>query len=576
MKTSQPSIQSLALLSDRNTCAVTDRAGCIQWYCPERFDGMAVMSSLIDDSTGGSWSLAMGEAIMESRNYLDFSSILEQHFKPSNHAPSFTIRDWMPLDQSSSGIVREFICPSVSISSVLRLRGNYGRESGLADQLTGRQVVFCNTGLVLACSHPVYLVDDDTVRFTIPAGESGWAFLITGGDREHTHDTIASLRKGTQEEWKKVETQFEYEGPYQREIQASIRAIQQLTCGKTGGVLAAATSSLPEVVGGKRNYDYRYVWVRDAALNTMGLSMLAGNERTDVKFLDFMHQAMERNTERCVYPLYTIDQQIISHLTKLGVSGYHASYPATVGNVAYKQRQLDAEANILLSAKVLYDKYKERIHWQTMRRVANYICVHWEEPDNGIWEEGTERQYTAGKVLAALALEQMALYNEEEEEAARWRKNAGLIRNYVASHCMTAKGAFADYAGSDQVDISSVLFAVLGYTSPQSPEMCATIAALEERHGTNGLYRRTLTEFDANKEGVFLAGCCWMAHYYITAGELEKAKDILDKLVCCQNDLGFFSEEADVHSGEMLGNFAQTFVHSSFIGAVHALSQATD
>ncbi|RZM26359.1 MAG: glycoside hydrolase family 15 protein [Pedobacter sp.] len=347
----------------------------------------------------------------------------------------------------------------------------------------------------------------------------------------------------------------------------------QLTCGKTGGILAAATTSLPEVIGGERNYDYRYVWVRDAALITAALSVLETDGELEFGFLEFMYQAMKKNTGQCVYPLYTIDYQMIDHLEQLDATGYLESKPVQVGNIASEQRQLDAEANVLISGYIIYDKYGKRLHWKTMRKIANFICENWHKPENGIWEEGLELQYTAGKVYSALGLEMMSRFNEDEKEAAYWKEVAKEIRDYVSNNCMTPDGAFANYAGSDETDISSVLYVIFGYVEANAPEMLATIKLLEDHYQENNLYRRTLVEFDSAKEGAFLAGSCWMAHYYAVAGGFEKARQILDAVKACQNDLGFFSEEADPLTGRMLGNFDQTFVHSSFICAANGLTR---
>lgn len=566
----QPLIEELALLSDRNTCAVLDRNGTILWYCPERFDAESIFSAIVDPDNGGYWSLEIGEGKLISRSYIDRSSVLEHRFCLNDRKS--VVRDWMPIGTDFNGIVREFSPVAGDLTATLRVRSHYGAKGGGGHLIDEHTVLFDTCGLYLIASHPLNVVDQDTVRFHLQEGESGWAILTSTHIEPKSLD-LPVLLENTLRKWEDIASLFNYDGLYEQEVMNSIRAIQQLTCGTTGGVLAAATTSLPEVIGGERNYDYRYVWVRDAALITGALSALDVKGRVEVDFLEFMYRAMKKNTGQCVYPLYTIDQNVIDHLDELDVAGYKASRPVLIGNVASEQRQLDAEANILISSKIIYDKYQEKFNWPMVRKVAEYVCKNWHKPENGIWEEGAELHYTSGKIFAAIGLEMIAKFSDNQSEVDRWLQQAKLIRAFVREKCLTPEGAYANYAGSDQVDVSAALYVLWNYAKPDSPEMLATVKALERDYAKENLYWRTLVEFDSSKEGAFLAGSCWMAHYYAVAGNFEKSEKILDAVKAYQNDLGFFSEEADIENEKMLGNFDQTFVHSSFICAANGLSR---
>jgi len=207
-------------------------------------------------------------------------------------------------------------------------------------------------------------------------------------------------------------------------------------------------------------------------------------------------------------------------------------------------------------------------------RIADFICNNWQRKDNGIWEEEQVQHYTSSKAFAARGLELIAPYQTDPVKAAEWLRHAGSIRDFIEENCKTADGAYAVYAGSEDVDLTAALFAPFGIYEARSTAMVATIARIERDYCESHLYRRHLLEFDSSKEGAFLAGSCWMAHYYALAGNLEKSKSILDAVRCFSNDLGYFAEEADLSTTQLLGNFPQTFVHSSFICAANGYKQA--
>jgi GH15 family glucan-1,4-alpha-glucosidase len=566
----QPSISQLAVLSDQRTCAILDQDGTLNWYCPRRFDEAAVFSLLLDDQTGGFWAVDAPGKRFQQRAFVAGSSVLQTTFFVAGGTLSLT--DWLPLNGAFQGLVRTMAAAPVDVTFTLRLRPDYGQQADQATTVADSSAVFLHSGLWLYASHPLHWHEQD-IAFTVPAGEAGWAFL-SEAEKQPTAASLQTSRLATEAAWQLLADAFQYEGLYEREVLNAVRAIQQVTYAETGGVLAAATIALPEVIGDERNYDYRYVWMRDLALITGALSTLDIAAKQEFRFLDFVAAALEENQQPCVTPLYRVDHSLVKDMQELKLGGYWGSQPVLIGNTASIQRQLDAEANVLIAAHMLYSKYGEQPHWATIAQIADYICRNWDKKDNGIWEEGVLHHYTSSKVFAAVGLELVADYNPDPAEAARWRHNAGLIREFVATKCLTKTGAYASYAGSEEVDISAVLFALWSYTEPDAPAMLATIRELEANYCREQLYWRRLEEYDSRKEGAFLAGSCWMAHYYAVAGDLPKSQAILDAVARFQNDLGYFSEEADVDKGLLLGNFAQSFVHSSFICAANGLTKA--
>ncbi|TPG61783.1 glycoside hydrolase family 15 protein [Hymenobacter nivis] len=570
----QPSIHSLAVVSDRRTCALLDQAGTLCWYCPQRFDSSAVFSLLLDAEQGGYWSVRGPGQQFVRRAYAERSSVLTTEFTVDGQP--FSVTDWMPLEADFTGLCREFSAAPAPVIVALRLRPDYGLQAAPAGAPAGATAAsFPALGLWLRASHPVRQVGD-TLEFTVPAGETGWAVLADSEAAAAglTAARVGAVRAQTLHAWRAVADLLHYEGPYERQVLDSVRAVQQLTYAPTGGIIAAPTTSLPEVPGGARNYDYRYVWMRDVGLIVSALVQLDDVGRPEKSFLAFAAEALHENQQQYFTPFYAVDKTVVEGVRELDLAGYQSSRPVQVGNGATGQLQLDAHANVLLAAKLIYDRFGERQQWPMVAQVADFLADNWQRDDNGIWEEDATKAYTSSKVLAARGLEFVAEY-ADEPTAARWRAAAVDIRTFVQQHCLTATGAYAVYPGSQDVDLTAVQYTLWTYCAPDSPEMLATVAEIEQHWGRDNLYWRRLEEFDAHKEGAFLAGTCWVAHYYAVAGNVDKARAIIEAVLRYQNDLGFFAEEAGVDSGEqMLGNFPQTFVHSSFICAVYGLRQA--
>lgn len=566
----QPRIHELAVVSDRCTCALLDQQGTLAWYCPARFDSAAVLSLLLDADQGGYWTVEGLDKQFVRRAYLGRSSVLVSEYTVAGQP--FALTDWLPLEAAFTGLCRTFSAASAALTHTLRLRPEYGLQATLGEvSADGTTVHFPDLGLWLRTAHPACLVAD-TWQVTVPAGEASWAVLTdtpaTGLSTERLDEALAR----TLAAWREVAKMLQYDGPYERQVQDSIRAIQQLTYEATGGIVAAATTSLPEVLGGARNYDYRYVWMRDVGLIVSALLQLDEVGKPEESFLGFVASALRENQQTCLSPFYAVDKTLITGARKLDLAGYQGSRPVQIGNTAYDQLQLDADANVLLTAKLIYDRFGRKEQWEAVAQVADFLAENWQRDDNGIWEESTPRPYTSSKVLAARGLEFIADYADTPAQAQRWRAAAAAIRQFVAQHCHTRTGAFAVYAGSQEVDITAVQFPLWTYCAPDSPEMLATVRELEQHWCRENLYWRRLEEFDSHKEGAFLAGTCWMAHYYAVAGNVDRAHLIIEAVLRYQNDLGFFAEEAGLDDGaQMLGNFPQTFVHSSFICAVNGL-----
>lgn len=560
-----PPIRDLGVIGDRRTAAVVTGAGDIVWYCPRRFDYPSLLASLLDAGGGGSWTLRLEGSAPASRRYRGDSAVLDTMLQTP--AGSFTVTDWMPMgDAGPRGICRLFSAAPAPVIVSLAPAPDYGRAApALAPE---GQAVSIDGKTWLHASHRL-AIDGDVVSFTVAAGEHGWAALLDEPRQGSTRRDLELWLADTMSAWRDLTSHVTYRGPYEREVASSLRALRLLTYGPNGGVIAAATTSLPEVLGGERNYDYRYVWLRDTGMIVSAL-VRAGSTGPDARrFLAFIcGSRREEGDEPLLPPFLTLDFAPAPPEEHLALSGYAGSRPVRIGNGAGTQLQLDGFANVLLAAKLIYRRDDVREHWETVRDIAEFLVDHWRDPDYGIWEEHRPRQYTSSKVIAACGLRYIADFADDEAQATRWRRTAADIAGHVERECLNAEGAYAAVAGEEAVDISAVLFPIWGFVEADAPAMLATIRVLEREYSSGNLYWRHLDELQPGREGAFLAGTIWVAQYWILRGDLERARVILDAALAFANDLGFFAEEADPATGLMLGNFPQTFVHAAFIGAI--------
>jgi hypothetical protein len=567
-----PKIRDLAIIGDRRTAAIVSRQGDVLWYCPGRFDAPGVLSGLLG-SDGGSVRLVAPGAVSLGRAYIAESGVLRTSLSFGGEA--VTVTDWLNFGDAPAGVLCRMVSPAPEALGLrMSPRPDFGRGAAVPERLAERSVAIANGGTVHA-SHPLAIEGEDIVC-SVPAGEEAW--LVLADDALDSPPDLATLRHWrdlSRAAWDRIGEPPKPEA-YGREVAESLRALRMLTYEPTGGMVAAATTSLPEIPGGTRNYDYRYVWLRDAGMIASALVRAGDGGLGAEGFLGFVCSTYRPERNPPLPALADLDGNPAPDTETLPLAGYLDSRPVRIGNAARDQLQLDGLGNVLLAAKLIYGALDcERPHWETVRDVADYLAQNWREPDHGIWEEETRLHYTSSKVIVACGLDSIAEFADDPEQAGRWRQAVGDIRRFVAEECMTSEGAYASYAGGEDVDVSAALFPVWAYADADAPEMVATMTALERDHSPDGLlFRRSLVCADAAEEGAFLAGTFWVAHYWIIRGDLARARRIIDRALGYANDLGLFAEEADPEGDAMLGNFPQTFVHAAFIGAVVDLRAA--
>ncbi len=567
-----PAIRDLAIIGDRRTTALVTNTGAIVWYCPKRFDYPSLFAALLDLDRGGSWTVQIPDATCARRSYLEDSGVLETTLVTP--AGELQVTDWMPMgDHTPGGICRQFSAAPTDITITLQPAPDYARRSPHFQYK--EQAIQIDEQHYLYASHPLTLKGKQ-IDCIIPQGETGWNLLVDAPLTIPIENQLKLWLEETLQCWRQITTHATYHGPYEREVAASIRALRLLTFEDNGGIIAAPTTSLPEVIGGQRNYDYRYVWLRDAGMIVSVLTR-AGSDGTEARrFLDFICGYDRDSGNQPLMPFSTLDGETALSEESLDLMGYCHSKPVMIGNAAKDQLQLDAYGNVLLAAKLIYNRFDTREHWSLITEIADFLVDHWHDPDYGIWEERDKQQYTSSKVIAACGLKFIADVAQTADQAHRWRAAEQSIRQFIAQHCLTSEGAYAVIAGSEAVDVTAALFPVWAYTEPDTPEMITTMQVLERDYATGYLYRRHLQDFDSQMEGAFLAGTFWVAQYWIMRRDLQRARSIIDAALEFANDLGLFAEEADPETKQMLGNFPQTFVHAAFIGAVIDLKTALE
>jgi GH15 family glucan-1,4-alpha-glucosidase len=473
----------------------------------------------------------------------------------------------MPMKSSIRGICRQFSKAPFQIDLHIQLKDDYGLKHFEVDVKDHKAIFTGSRKLFLFCSHNIE-GDGGIIKFSIPKNEEGWV-VVSEEEIDHVDsDLLNSSLESTKKQWIKIQDRITYKGPYEDVVRNSLRAIRLLTYSENGGIIAGATTSIPEVLGGERNYDYRYVWLRDAAMIVSALTRAGSDGVEERKFLSFLCDAKRQNNQESLVPFYALDKTIAKKESYLDLAGYHNSQPVRIGNDAKDQLQHDANANVLLAAKLIYNRFEEKDHWETVRDIADFLVDNWQKPDHGIWEEDIRQQFTSSKVISSVALKYIAEHAESKKQAERWLKASEDIKDYVHKNCLNEDGAFAVYPGSKHVDITAALYPVWGFIEADAPEMLKTIEMLDKEYKDGELYRRRLELSDSSEEGVFLAASLWMAQYFILRGDLKRCERIFNAVLDFSTDLGFLPEEGDIKTGAMLGNIPQTFVHASFIGAI--------
>ncbi len=597
-----PGIGDYALISDMHSCALVALDGSIDWACFPRFDSPAVFARILDRDRGGYFLVAPENVASVSRRYLPETNVVETTFVTDSGVARLI--DFMPVhphggpeDPHDIGcdqqIVRELRCESGFIRFGLecRPRFDYGHilpHVSLSDPRSG----YAHGGadaISLYSSVPLVASQDDgfAASGTLRAGESARAAVTysTRSERSVEHLDEITLSERLQETiafWEQWSEMCTYDGPYRAAVLRSALTLKALHHAPSGGLVAAATTSLPEAPGGDRNWDYRFTWIRDASFALYALSLLGYDEEANSfkAWLEWSTAGRARDLQ-IMYGLG--GERRLPEVELNWLDGHGGARPVRIGNAAHSQFQLDIYGEVLDSAHIYRRRGGEMDpeYWRFLQRVVEFVIAHWREPDEGIWEtRGGARHFVFSKAMCWVAIDRAikaATALDLDGDIAGWTVVREEIREDVLRRGYSEKrGAFVQAYETDDLDASNLLLPLFGFIRADDPRMRSTIAAIErELTSPNGfVYRyRGYDDGLSGDEGTFIACTLWLADNLLLLGETEKAQRLFEKVLGCGNDVGLLSEELDGDGG-LLGNFPQAFSHLGVINTAVQLQRA--
>ena len=582
-------IEDYALVGDLQAAALIAKTGSVEWLCWPRFDSNACFAALLGGPEHGHWLLAPSIPVKHiRRRYRKDTLILETDFETSEG--SVTLIDFMPPREKHSDLVRlvRGNRGQVPMKMELVLRFDYGKSIPWVTRLhsgTLRAVAGPNMA-ILRTPAPLRGEDLRTLsEFTANAGQT-IPFVLTYESSyrgiPRAIDPNVALRQ-TETAWRDWIRTCKYRGPWKDIVRRSLITLKALTYWPTGGIIAAPTTSLPEHLGGKRNWDYRFCWLRDASY-TLEAFMAAGYHGEAAAWRKWLLRAIAGSPEQ-VQILYGLAGERQAPETRLDwLPGYKNSVPVRVGNAAAEQLQFDVYGELMSALYKAHCGGLPENHAEEDLQIAllDHLGNIWKQPDDGIWEvRGPRRQFTHSKVMAWLAFDRAIKIAEQFDckcPVDRWRAVRDEIHQDVCRNGYNARlGSFVQYYGSKEVDASLLMIAKVGFLPASDRRIKGTIRAIEKHLLEDGLVLRYRTERTRDGlppgEGVFLACSFWLADNYLLIGKRAKARRLFEKLLGLQNELGLLSEEYAPRDRILLGNFPQAFSHIALINTAFDLSR---
>ena len=596
-------ISDYGLISDMQSCALISKSGSIDWCCFPRFDSPAVFARILDRLKGGYFQLKPDGVSRVHRRYVPGTNVLETTFETDTGQAVLT--DFMPIHHGDGSerpvetetrheVIRFLECtaghvtftmecfPRFDYGTIQPHSTTYGPHRGFAHGGPDAVSVYSSTPLEIREEGFVSggrLASGDRVCASVTY-QRRFTYTGAGPDEAEMEGYLAE----TKEFWRKWASMCTYQGEYRDDVVRSALTIKALTYAPSGGILAAATTSLPEAVGGPRNWDYRFTWIRDATFALYALAIIGYHEeaRAFKEWLAWSTAGRARDLQ-IMYGLRGERRLVETEIAEL--EGHRHSRPVRVGNAAYSQYQLDIYGEIMDSAH-LYRKFTHEIdaeYWEYLQRVVSFVMDHWRESDEGIWEtRGGREPFVFSKVMCWVALDRAIKAARDlglPGDVARWRQVRAEIREDVLTKGYDAqRGAFVQAYGSKALDAANLMLPLVGFIRAGDPRMRSTIEAIERELTTpqGYVYRyRHVDDGLGGDEGTFVMCTFWLADNWIMLGEVEKARKLFDALRGCANDLGLLSEQIAPSTSELLGNFPQAFSHMGLINTAVQLQKAS-
>ncbi|HWE68365.1 MAG TPA: glycoside hydrolase family 15 protein [Acidimicrobiales bacterium] len=586
-------IEDYAVIGDLHTAAIVGKNGSVDWLCLPHFDSPSCFARLIGEKDHGFWQLAPagGESavVATRRKYRDDSLVLETEFDTATGTVRVT--DCMPMRDTHPHVVRlvEGLSGQVDMHMELTVRFDYGEVVPWATSTEGLLRMTAGPDAV-ALWHGVNPVGEDmhtVADFSVGQGQRFPFTLVWFPSHEDPPPPLDAYYaiSLTDAHWKEWASQCTYEGPYRDAVVRSLITLKALTYEPTGGIVAAATTSLPEALGGSRNWDYRYCWLRDATFTLESL-MRGGFFEEAMAWRDWLLRAVAGDVTQLQIMYGPAGERRLEEWEAPWLPGYERSAPVRIGNAASGQFQLDVYGEVMsaLHASAHAEGVQSRAAWALQTQLVKFLETGWAEPDDGIWEvRGPRRHFTHSKVMAWVAVDRAVRTLEEwpelEGPLEEWRVLRHQIFTEVCEKGYNESiGSFTQYYECDLIDASVLMIPLVGFLPPSDPRIISTVEVVEKSLLDNGFVLRYRTD-DAGavdgligREGAFLACSFWLVDCLHLIGRTEDAKELFERLLALRNDLGLLSEEYDSYAGRLVGNFPQAFSHVSLVNSACRLT----
>ncbi|MFE9447448.1 glycoside hydrolase family 15 protein [Streptomyces sp. NPDC006739] len=585
-----PRIEDYALIGDEQTAALVGRDGSIDWLCLPRFDSPACFARLLGDEDNGQWRIApKGADTCARRGYREDTLVLDTEWD----TPDGTVRvtDLMPQRDQAPDVVRivEGVSGRVTVRSTLRLRFDYGSITPWVRRSGGHRVAVAGPDSVWLRAEPsvrTWGEDFGTLsEFTVSEGQKV-AFVLTWHPSHHPrppltdpHDALRASVAG----WRTWASRCHYDGPYRDAVVRSLITLKALTYDPTGGIVAAPTTSLPEELGGVRNWDYRYSWLRDSTL-TLGALLTAGYHGEAEAWRDWLLRAVAGDPADLQIMYGLAGERRLPETELPWLSGFAASSPVRIGNDAVNQLQLDVYGEVMDSLSLARTAgLSTRPHmWEIQTALMDWLSSRWRQPDEGLWEvRGGRRHFVHSKVMVWVAADRAVRALEEHPELEGdldgWRAMRDEVHREVCEKGFDReRNTFTQYYGSRDLDAALLLIPRVGFLPHDDPRVLGTIDAVREDLDHGGFLRRytadgTVVDGVPGSEGTFLVCSFWLADALHMSGRTKEARELFERLVGLANDVGLLAEEYDPVEGRQLGNFPQAFSHIGLVTTAFAL-----
>ena len=583
-------LRDYAAIGDGRTAALVARDGSIDWLCLPDLDSPSVFGAILDQDRGGRFMLEPEVPYEVARRYLPDTNVLETTFTTADGTARVT--DAMTLPGAGLAPQRELarriegVFGRVPLRWRMEPRFSYGAHSSRIERRGEVPVASCGAEALAVCSwsagEPRYGPASVSGRFDVSAGDQA-LIALAGAHGEPLvlpgRPQVERRLADTERFWRTWAAERAYDGPWRDAVVRSALALKLLVFAPSGAIAAAATTSLPESIGGERNWDYRFSWVRDSAFTLDAFLELGCPGEATAFFWWLMHAS--QLTHPRLHVLYGLDGGTAATETELDLDGYRGSRPVRIGNAAARQRQLDVYGELFQTCWI-YTRAGVKLDVDLGRRlaeIADLVCALWREPDSGIWEVRSEPvHFTQSKVACWSALRRAGQLAEEgqipSKGARRWHTEAAAVRAFIEERCWSPrKRSYVRSAGSEELDASLLLAVLMGYGDATADRLLTTVEAVRRELGSGPLlYRYTGEDGLSGGEGFFLACSFWLVDALARCGRLEEAAETMEELLAFANDVGLYAEEVEERTGAFAGNFPQGLVHLALINAAVSIS----